>query len=142
MSGYLNQLAEYLRRSGRNLADAPGDAYSALAGVANNVPHIPFAKDYIASYDGAITGADLPYYGDDEISAARAHFDRKPRSNTSRLVDLIGNYMAGAATGPKTTVQGAARAAQQAAPAPTEADSIQAIMEDLRRGLAEARKGQ
>lgn len=57
----------------------------------------PAAVDGIKSYDGALTGTDLPYYGDDEISAAREYFDRQPRSNTSRLVDLIGNYMPGMA---------------------------------------------
>jgi hypothetical protein len=55
----------------------------------------PAAQEGIKGYDGALTGTDLPYYGDDEISAAREHFDRQPRSNTSRLVDLIGNYMPG-----------------------------------------------
>src|SRR3954468_9268498 len=56
----------------------------------------PAAQEGIKGYDGALTGTDLPYYGDDEISAAREQFDRQPRSNTSRLVDLIGNYMPGA----------------------------------------------
>lgn len=56
----------------------------------------PAAQEGIKGYDGAITGTDLPYYGDDEISAAREQFDKQPRSNTSRLVDLIGNYMPGA----------------------------------------------
>jgi len=56
----------------------------------------PAAQEGIKGYDGALTGTDLPYYGDDEISAAKEYFDRKPRSNTSRLVDLVGNYMPGA----------------------------------------------
>lgn len=57
----------------------------------------PGLVEGIKSYDSAITGTDLPYYGDDEISAAREQFDKQPRSNTSRLVDLIGNYMPGMA---------------------------------------------
>jgi hypothetical protein len=57
----------------------------------------PGLVEGIKSYDGALTGTDVPYYGDDEISAARAHFDRQPRSNISRLTDLIGNYMPGMA---------------------------------------------
>jgi hypothetical protein len=133
----LNGLGEYLRRSGRNLANIPGDTYSALAGVANSVPHIPIAQAGIESYDGAITGSNLPYYGDDEISAAREYFDRKPRSNTSRLVDLIGSYMAGAATGPKA-VQAAARAMPtKAPPVPSELDEAKAIMAELKRSRAE-----
>jgi hypothetical protein len=57
----------------------------------------PGLVEGIKSYDSAITGTDLPYYGDDEISAAREQFDKQPRSNTSRLVDLIGNITPGAA---------------------------------------------
>lgn len=134
--GYLNGLAEYLRRSGRNLAAVPGDAYSALADVASGVPHLAFAEDGIRSYGGAVTGADTPYYGDDEISAAREQFDKQPRSNTSRLIDLIGNAAPGAATGPKTIVQRAAKAAGNL-PMPTQADEIRAMMEEFRRGMAE-----
>jgi hypothetical protein len=135
--GYLNQLAEYVRRSGRNLADIPGDAYNALAGVANAVPHMPFAEDGLARYGSALTGSEVPSYGEDEISAARAHFDRQPRSNTSRLVDLIGSAMPGSATGPRA-FQAAGRANPAKAPVPNQNDSIQAIMADLRRGMAEA----
>lgn len=135
--GYLNGLAEYLRRSGRNLAAVPGDAHNALADMAGGVPHLAFAEDGIRSYGGAVTGADTPYYGDDEISAAREQFDRAPRSNTSRLIDLIGNAAPGAATGPKTAIQRASKAAQNL-PVPTQSDEIRKIMEDLRRGMAEA----
>lgn len=137
MSDYLNGLGEYLRRSGRNLADMPGDTYNALASVANSVPHLPFAKDGIAEYGGALTGYDTPYYGDDEISAARAHFDRQPRSNTSRLWELLNSAMPGKATGPKI-FQTAGRASPSKAPTPNQSDEIRAIMEDLRRGMAEA----
>lgn len=70
----------------------------------------PAAVDGIKSYDGALTGTDLPYYGDDEISAAREYFDRQSRSNTSRLVDLVGNIMPGAAASKAAPV--AARAGE------------------------------
>jgi hypothetical protein len=133
----LNGLAEYFRRSGRNLASVPGNTYSALADMAGSVPHLPFAENGIRSYGGAVTGADTPYYGDDEISAAREQFDRVPRSNTSRLIDLIGNAAPGAATGPKTAIQRASKAAQNL-PIPTQSDEIRKIMDDLRRGMAEA----
>jgi hypothetical protein len=147
---YLNGLGEYLRRSGRNLAELPGQlsenlselpsrAGNALAGVANSIPHIPIAQTGIQSYDGALTGTDLPYYGDDEISAARAYFDRQPRSNTSRLIDIIGSYMSGAATGPKV-LQAAGRVMPTKAPQPNQSDEIRAIMDDLRRGMAEAKE--
>src|SRR3954471_22590136 len=96
----LNGLGEYLRRSGRNLADLPGQlsenlsdagsrAGGALADVANSVPHSQFAQDGIKTLNGVMTGYDTPYYGDDEISAAREQFDREPRSNISRLSELL-----------------------------------------------------
>ena len=136
MSGndILNGLGEYLRRSGRNLASVPGDTYSALAGMAGSVPHLPFAEDGVRSYDGAITGADTPYYGDDEISAAREYFDREPRSSTSRLIDLIGNAAPGAATGPKAA---AVRSAIPKAVVPNDLDEARAIMERFRQLRAE-----
>jgi hypothetical protein len=140
---YLNGLGEYLRRSGRNLAelpgqlsenlsDLPGRAGNALAAAANSVPHIPIAQAGIQSYDGAITGTDLPYYGDDEISAAREYFDRQPRSNTSRLVDIISSYMGGAATGPKA-LQAAGRVMPTKAPVPSDLDEAKAIMQRFRQ---------
>lgn len=135
----LSGLGEYLRRSGRNLAAVPGDTYSALADIAGGVPHLPFAENGIRSYGGAVTGADTPYYGDDEISAAREQFDREPRSNTSRLSELLMNAMPGSATGPKA-LQLAGRANPTKAPVPTQSDEIRAIMQDLRRGMAEADK--
>lgn len=141
MSDYINGLAEYFRRSGRNLADMPGDAYNALAGVANSVPHLPFAQDGISEYSGAVSGYDTPYYGDDEISAAREYFDRQPRSNTSRLADLIGNAAPGSVTGPKTALQRVGKAAQNV-PIPTQSDEIRAMMEEFRRGMADTQRGQ
>lgn len=137
----LSGLGEYLRRSGRNLADIPGDTYSALSGLANSVPHIPFAQAGIESYDGALTGTNLPYYGDDEIAAAREYFDRQPRSSTSRLIDLIGNAMPGAITGPKTARQLVGRAAQEAAPPPQQRMSITDELKQLRAEI-EAQRGQ
>jgi hypothetical protein len=134
--GYLNQLGEYLRRSGRNLADGANDTYNALASVANSVPHLPFAQDGISEYNGALTGADVPYYGDDEISAAREYFDRQPRSNTSRLSELLSSAMPGKATGPKI-FQSAARPNPAKAPVPSELDEAKAIMEELKRSRAE-----
>jgi hypothetical protein len=134
--GYLNQLGEYLRRSGRNLADVPGDAYNALADVARSVPHLPFAEDGIRTYGGAVSGADTPYYGDDEISAAREQFDRVPRSNTSRLSELLMSAMPGSATGPKA-LQLPSRANPAKAPVPSELDEAKAIMEELKRSRAE-----
>lgn len=131
----LNQLGEYLRRSGRNLARMPSGTYNALSDMASNVPHLDFAQDGITEYNGAITGYDTPYYGDDEISAAREYFDRKPRSNFSRLTDLVGNYMYGAATGPKAA--DAVRRALPKAAQPTEADSLRAIIDDWNRAKAE-----
>jgi hypothetical protein len=127
----LSGLAEYLRRSGRNLARMPGDTYSALADVAGRVPHLPFAEDGIQSYGGAVTGYDTPYYGDDEISAAREYFDRQPRSNTSRLSELFMNAMPGPATGPKA-FQLPGRANPAKAPEPTDLDEAKAIMQRFR----------
>lgn len=128
MSDNINGLAEYFRRSGRNLATMPGDAYNALAGVANSVPHIPFAQDGISEYGGAVSGYDTPYYGDDEVSAAREYFDRQPRSNTSRLIDLLSTAAPGAVTGPKAAIQRAGKAV-----IPNDLDEARAIMERFRQ---------
>jgi hypothetical protein len=140
----LNGLAEYFRRSGRNLADLPGklsenlsDAGSraggALADVADRVPHVAFAQDGLKTLNGVMTGYDTPYYGDDEISAAREQFDREPRSTTSRLSELL-RYMPGAGWAPP-----AAKAAQQAVKSvvPNDLDEAKAIMERFRQSRAE-----
>lgn len=138
--GYLNGIGEYLRRSGRNLAELPeqlsdnlsgitGRAGNALADVANSVPHVPFAQDGLKSLNGVMTGYDTPYYGDDEISAAREQFDREPRSNTSRLSELL-QYLPSKGWAPP-----AAKAAQQAAKpfVPSDLDEAKAIMERFRQ---------
>lgn len=136
----LNGLGEYLRRSGRNLAAVPGQlsenlsdagsrAGGALADVANSVPHVSFAQDGLKTLNGVMTGYDTPYYGDDEISAAREQFDREPRSTTSRLSELL-RYMPGAGWTPS-----AAKVAQQAARpvVPNDLDEAKAIMERFRQ---------
>lgn len=143
-SNVLNGLAEYFRRSGRNLAGLPGQlsenlsgagsqAGSALADVANSVPHVPFAQDGIKTLNGVMTGYDTPYYGDDEISAAREQFDREPRPTTSRLSELL-RYMPGGGWAPP-----AAKAAQQAVKSvvPNDLDEAKAIMERFRQSRAE-----
>lgn len=140
----LNGLAEYLRRSGRNLADLPGRlsenlsdaggrAGSALADVANSVPHVPFAQDGLKTLNGVMTGYDTPYYGDDEISAAREQFDREPRSNISRLSELL-KYMPSNGWAPQ-----AAKTAEQAVKPviPSDLDEARAIMERFRQSRAE-----
>lgn len=137
---YLGGLGEYLRRSGRNLAELPGQlsgnlselpsrAGNALADVANSVPHIQYAQDGLQTLNGVMTGYDTPYYGDDEISAAREQFDRQPRTNTSRLTELL-QYLPGNGWKPP-----AAKAAEQAAKpfVPNDLDEAKAIMERLRQ---------
>ena len=145
MSGnYLDGLSEYLRRSGRNLAELPGQlsenlsdagsqAGSALADVAHSVPHISFAQDGLKTLNGVMTGYDTPYYGDDEISAAQEQFDKTPRSNTSRLVELL-QYLPSKGWQPA-----AAKTAEQAAKPviPSDLDEAKAIMERFRQLRAE-----
>jgi hypothetical protein len=162
---YLNGLGEYLRRSGRNLAELPGQlsenlselpsragnalsgmaggAHDGLADLVNSVPHIPYAEDGIRGLNGALTGYDTPSYGDDEISAAREYFDRGPRSNTSRLIDLLQHMPQARGFGlprpklPPATQQAVTRAAPTKAPVPSELDEAKAIMEELKRSRAE-----
>jgi hypothetical protein len=129
----LNGLGEYLRRSGRNLAGLPGDTYSALAGVANSIPHLPFAQDGLKTLNGVMTGNDTPYYGDDEISAAREQFDKQPRSNTSRLSELL-QVLPSQGWRPA-----AAKAAEQVIKPviPSDLDEARAIMERFRQSQTE-----
>jgi len=80
-----------------------------------------------------MTGADTPYYGDDEISAAREQFDKQPRSNTSRLSELL-QVLPSQGWRPY-----AAKTAEQAIKPviPNDLDEAKAIMERFRQFRAE-----